>query len=41
MNFERGDELFEERRALGGFCARADLEFVIFVREIFRGFFTE
>ena len=41
LNFERGDELFEQRRALGGFGACADLEFVVFVRLIFRGFFTE
>ncbi|GAB1723337.1 MAG: hypothetical protein NTNFB01_22330 [Nitrospira sp.] len=41
MNLQRGDEFLQERGALHGFCATADLEFVMFVRLIFRRFFTE
>jgi hypothetical protein len=41
LNFQRRDEFLQERGALRGFCATADLEFVMFVRLIFRRFFTE
>jgi len=41
LDFECGDELLQERSALRGFRASADLEFVIFVRLIFGRFFAE
>lgn len=41
MNFQRRDAFLQQRGALGGFCAAADLEFVMFMRLVFRRFFTE